>query len=266
MTLKSFLVAVFLVASSSVAVAQDVSEADALFAKRGEGDRLSNVRAAKLAYEKLLPKANNVERLHIVNNLNRLDFYEGLLVSGSDTKKELYKGCLTRTETLGKELVQYFYWRGICLGLLSNEEGLLSALKSTGEVERMLLLGREKDARFDGGGFDRGLAVVYLKVPPINPYGPTRSAEKALAFAESAIASPAYPGEPDPDTATGDYYYNAYDARAQALASLGRKAEALQTLKEAIQRIEQGDLPMGREPETILILADLKKTLGEISK
>jgi tetratricopeptide (TPR) repeat protein len=252
------------VVSGSVANAIDVSEADALFAKRGEGDRLSNVRAARAAYEKQLPKAGGADRVHVVNSMNRLDFYEGLLVSSSDAKKDLYKGCLNRTETLDKGSVQYFYWRGMCLGLLSNEEGLLSALKSTGEVERMLLLGREKDSRFDGGGFDRGLAVIYLKVPLINPYGPTRSAEKALSFAERALASPAYPGEPDPETATGDYFFNAYDARAQALVALGRKDEAIATLKEAIKRIEQGDVPSGREPETTEILRDLRATLGSI--
>jgi hypothetical protein len=266
MNMKSVLVAMSLVAQIPLAYALDVGAADALFARRGEGDRLANTRAARVAYEQLLASAGTSARVHVVNMLNRLDFYEGILLTSSDAKKALYKACLNRTDTLARDSVEYFYWRGICLGMWANEEGLLTALKSTGEVEKLLQEGRSKDARFDGGGFDRGLGFVYLKVPLINPYGPTRSAEKALACADRAIASAAYPGEPDPSTSTGEYFYNAYDVRAQALIQLGRKQEALETLQDAIARIEQGDLPAGREPETLEILRDLKNTLGSISR
>jgi hypothetical protein len=254
----------FLVASSAFAF--DFSAADALFTKRGEGDQVTNTRAARQAYGTSLSRVSGHELMHAVSQMNRLDFFEGMIITDNEAKKAMFEACSDRTEKLDHAAVEYYYWKGVCLASWASANGILSSLRRSGEVESFLLKGRAIDPRFEGGGFDRVLAFVYLRVPPINPMGPTRDVKKALAAAESAIAAPAYPGEQDPSTATGEYFYNVYGVKAEILADLGRKAEGIATIQEAIERIEQGDLPVGREPETHLILRDLKNLLAELQK
>jgi hypothetical protein len=252
--------------AASCAFAFDYSEADALFAKRGEGDIAASIKTARTAYENAVPQVSGAELTHAVSQLGRLDFFEGLSVNDNDRKKVIFDVCIKRADLLDNTSVEFHYWKGVCIASWANANGILSSLRRSGEVESFLLKGRAIDARFEGGGFDRVLAFVYLKVPPINPMGPTRDLKKALASVDAAIASAAYPGEADASTSTGDYFFNAYDVKAQILTALGRKDEAVTIINDAISRIEQGDLPTGREPETRLILQDLKKTLAEISK
>lgn len=251
---------------STIAHGYDFSNAEALFAKRGEGDKLANIAAARVAYQDALSQTSGAELEHAIQRLNRLDFYEGMQRSDDEYKKKMFQGCLDRSEKLQAGSVQYYYWKGVCIASWAMANGIVASLKRSGEVESMLLKGRSIDARYDGGGFDRVLAYLYLRVPAINPFGPTRDLNKALAAADAAIASPSFPGEPDPATSTGEYFYNAYDVKAQTLAAMGRKSEAIVILQEAISRIEQGDVPFGREPETVGILVDLKNSLAEISK
>jgi len=78
------------------------------------------------------------------------------------------------------------------------------------------------------------------------------------------LSSSAFPGAQDQATSTGNYFFNVYDHRAQALAKKGRKAEAIALITEAIERIEAGDLPVGREPETRLHRRDLEATLASL--
>jgi tetratricopeptide (TPR) repeat protein len=261
---SKFVVSAFLI--SSTAMAFDFSTAEDLFAKRGEGDRFANIAAARAAFEEARKQTTGQERAHAVQRLNRLDYYEGLLLSDEDQKKKVFQSCLDRSDDLDSASVQYFYWKGVCTASWAQANGILASLKRSGEVENFLKKGKSIDSRYDGGGFDRVLAFVYLKVPAINPFGPTRDVNKALAHAEAALSSAAFPGEESPETATGEYFYNVYDAKAQALSALGRRDEAIAVAQEAISRMEQGDLPVGREPETMIILNDLKKTLKEISK
>jgi hypothetical protein len=251
---------------TGVARAMDFSQAEALYEKRGEGDKVASITAARNALESVLPRLSPVQKLAAVTHLNRLDFYEGLLITDTDKKKVLFQACIDRSLIFPQTSPDYYYWRAGCKGLWAEANGIISSLRLSGEVESLLLQGRAIDPRFDGGGFDRMLAFVYLLVPIINPFGPTRDVNKALASAEAAIASPAYSGEADPSSATGDYFYNAYSIRGRALAALDRKDEAIATVREAISRIEQGDLPVGREPETFEFLKELKKTLADLMK
>jgi hypothetical protein len=262
---RTVFVALSLLGLSGVARAIDFSEAEALYEKRGEGDRLASISTARAALEAVMPQLSTSQKFIAVTHLNRLDFYEGLLISDSSRKKLLFQTCMDRSTIFPQTSPDYFYWRAGCMGLWADANGIVSSLKLSGEVESLLLQGRAIDPRFDGGGFDRMLAFVYLLVPVINPFGPTRDVNKALASAEAAIASPAYSGEVDPATSTGDYFYNAYTIKARALVALGRTAEGVAVVREAISRIEQGDLPVGREPETYEFLKELKKTLADLS-
>ncbi len=261
---KSFAISALLL--SSTAFGFDFSQAEALFAKRGEGDRVANVAAARAAYQSAQAQTSGAEKVFAIQRLNRLDFYEALLVNDKENKKRIFQGCIDRSEALVPNSVEFYYWKAVCVAEWSDANGILASLTRSGEVESLLLKGRAIDARLEGGGFDRVLAFVYLKVPAINPFGPTRDLNKALASANAAIASQAYPGEADPTTSTGDYFFNAYDVKAQILRAMGHRDEAITVAKEAISRIEQGDLPVGREPETLLMLNDLKNTLAEVSK
>lgn len=57
MKLKICAVSVAMGFGAVSAVGADFSAADALFAKRGEGDRIANIRAARTAYEAALGSA-----------------------------------------------------------------------------------------------------------------------------------------------------------------------------------------------------------------
>lgn len=265
MTLRA-IATVFASLAAWNAFAFDFSDADSLFSRRAEGDIASSIAAARAAYEKAIPQVSGSQLTHAVSQLGRLDFFEGLSITDNERKKSIFEKCISRADLLDNSGVEFNYWKGVCIASWANANGILSSLRRSGEVESYLLKGRAIDSRFEGGGFDRVLAFVYLKVPPINPMGPTRDLKKALAAADAAVASAAYPGETDPSSSTGEYFYNAYDVKAQILTALGRTSEAITIVNDAISRIEQGDLPSGREPETMLILQDLKKTLAEISK
>lgn len=254
-------------ASLSLSVfAFDFGSADALFEQRELG--ASKIAQARLAYASDLTNLNGAEKIYAVEQLARLDYFEGLILGNNgnkDARKTIYQRCL---DTLDAHISpvkvgptpQYYYWKASCLALWGNANGISASLGKIPELLRLINDGLALDTRYEGGGLFRLASAVYLKIPEIFGGG----VDKSLDFNNRALASDAFPDSKDPSTSTGDYFYNVYDQRAQALAKKGRKAEAIALLSEAIERIDAGDMPFGREPETRMHRRDIEETLASL--
>lgn len=267
--MNSFLWRVVASAVASVSVtafAFDFGAADALFQQREQGP--AKIAEARAAYATGLTNLNGAEKIYAVEQLARLDYYEGLILGdqgNKDVRKAIYNRCLDTLENnISPSKVgptpQYYYWKASCLALWGNANGVSASLGRIPELLRLINDGLTTDNRYEGGGVSRLASAVYLKIPEIFGGG----VDKSFEFSTRALSSQAFPGSESPETATGDYFFNVYDHRAQALAKKGRKAEAVALLKEAIERIDSGDLPVGREPETRLHKRDLEATLASL--
>jgi tetratricopeptide (TPR) repeat protein len=255
------------IASVSVsALGFDFGAADALFAEREQG--AAKIAEARSAYATGLTNLNGAEKIYAVEQLARLDYYEGLILGdqgNKDTRKSIYNRCLDTIESnISPAKVgptpQYYYWKASCLALWGNANGVSASLGRIPELLRLINDGLTTDSRYEGGGLNRLASAVYLKIPEIFGGG----VDKSFDYSTRALSAQAFPGSQDPATATGDYFYNVYEHRALALAKKGRKAEAIALLKEAIERIDGGDLPVGREPETRLHKRDLEAALASL--
>ncbi|NBW82437.1 hypothetical protein EBR21_11850 [bacterium] len=259
--------AVIAIASVSVsALGFDFGAADALYAQREQGS--AKIAQARAAYATGLTNLNGAEKIYAVEQLARLDYYEGLILGDQgdkETRKSIYNRCLDTVESnISPAKVgptpQYYYWKASCLALWGNANGVSASLGRIPELLRLINDGLSTDSRYEGGGLNRLASAVYLKIPEIFGGG----VDKSFEFNTRALSSQSFPGSQDPATATGDYFYNVYEHRALALAKKGRKAEAIAVLKEAIERIDGGDLPVGREPETRLHKRDLVAALASL--
>jgi hypothetical protein len=266
--MRRFFAIAGLVGAASSAFSYDFSEADLLFSKRGEGQ--AAIEAARAAYEASLKTVTGRELIYAVEYLSRLDYYEGLRTDDVNLQKVIYSRCLERIEMIKPpaptSTPEYYYFKGGCLGSWAKANGVLQSLIKSKELVDTLETGKKIAPAFEGGGFDRIEAPVFLKLPAINPYGPTGDKKKALAFAEAALASSAYSGSVEPDTGSGDYFFNAFEYKAEILDALGRKAEAIDLLNNAIARIDAGDISTFRVPETMEHRRGLQALLEKLSK
>lgn len=255
-----------LLTNSVSAFGFDFSAADALFAQREQG--AAKIAEARAAYATGLTNLSGAEKIYAVEKLARLDYYEGLSLGEQGDKEErkaIYNRCLDTVESnIAPAKVgatpQYFFWKGTCLASWGNANGVAASLGKIPELLRLINDGMSTDTRYEGGGLMRLASAVYLKIPEVFGGG----VDKSLEFSSRSLSAQAYPGSSNAATETGEYFFNAYDYRAQGLAKKGRKAEAIAALKEAIERIDGGDLPVGREPETRLHRRDLAATLASL--
>lgn len=271
MSLKA--IPVILACVSAQAFAYDFSQADALFALRGEGDFNQKVQAisqARAAYRAAIGVVSGVEKVKTFEMLARLDYYEGMINTEASAQKPIFERCMKEIESIkpGGDVAnnpEYFYWKATCIASWGKATGVLAALFKSKELVDTLDAGRAVARTYEGGGFDRIAAPVFLRLPGFNPAGPTGSVSKASDHVDAAIASSAYPGAKDPDTSSGDYFYNVFEYKAEILVAQGKKPEAIALLETAISRIvDDKDLPVGREPETMQHLNGLQELLAKL--
>lgn len=261
-----------LISSQIVFAQQSLDDADTAFAER-ENNRKEIQKALGL-YNKALREATNLDdKIYAVEQIGRLANYENsILPSGRSEKKykiKLFKNCLDAADLIGpkkikEKLVSHYYVKALCLAQWARANGITTSLSRTKELIGYITVGRKMDASYEGGGFDRLLAAIYINLPPINPFGPARDYKKSLSHSTSAIKSAAYEGAFNPEFETGVYYFNAYGYQATALAKTGKKAKAIATLKSVIARIEKGDINEDRKPETLVDLKSLKEQLADL--
>jgi len=246
--------------TASQAYAYDFSSADAAFAKREDSAQLA---AATKLYNASLDSVSGAEKVYASEQLARLAFYEGNSIPESDSsnRKKVFKRCMDVADTFDTKTVQHSYWRSLCLASWAKANGVLKSLEKAGEILELVEAGRKADETYEGGGIYRVGSAVYLNLPPL--FG--GDIDKAWSYAQRAIASPAYAGSKNPDTDTGNYFYGVYLYAGQIAAKREGKDAAKAIVTEAIERIEGGDMPVDRVPETNQYLVELKAYLATLN-
>jgi hypothetical protein len=267
--LASVLLSVSGMVVAAQAFAADFTAADALFARRAEGKAI--IAEGKDAYASLLASATSEQKIYAVSQMSRLAYYEGLITPESEKKdrQDFFKRCWDDVEANIKpeavgETPQYYFWKGVCMASYSKAKGIAASLSRSAELVSTIEKGLQVDSTYEGGGFYRLGAAVFQNLPPVNPFGPTQDLNRSLQYAELAIASPAYAGERYPETASGDYFFNVFEYEAVAKSRLGDRDGAVATLEEAIERIEAGDVPQDRLPESEAFLPLLRAALESL--
>jgi hypothetical protein len=267
-----FFAAIALSFSLTPAFGYDFTEADALFARRGEGP--AQISAAVNAYEATIGKElADDEMIYASEQLARLHAYRAQLEPRTRMSARVphYQACFQATERiaqLGKNLAapQYYFWAGTCKLLWAEASGVETVLKNSKAVIDLLNAGHAIDPTYEGGGFDRVLGGLYTKLPIFNPWGPAGDVRKGIRHLEASIGSPAYGGAQNPETAGGEYYYESYWYYAQALESAGRRDEAISQLEGALDRIGEGEVSEMRVPETKIAEGLMRDLLAELKQ
>jgi hypothetical protein len=270
--MRLFTLCLVLLTSTYSLAQSSLDSADEAFENR-DGNR-SEIQNALALYVQAIDEVRDVEdKIYAVEQIGRLSNYENSLLakdrSTKDYRIELFDSCLLATdkiapEKIGEKTPAYFYVRGLCLAQWAKARGIAASLFKTKELIGYLESGRKLDPSYEGGGYDRILSVIYINLPSINVFGPTRNYKLSLKHSTAAINSPAYEGAFNPAYETGNYFFNAYEYQADALAKSGKKSQAIALLKAAVARIERGDINPDREPETKVDLKNLKLLLNDL--
>ena len=278
---------------SGLGFSYDFSKADALFAKRAEGAddnaKFESATLALKAYEAIYSHEKNLseaETVYAFTQMNRLNLYRGGMLEGvsKNERKNALKSCIASTDDAIETLPGHepHYFRLACLGLLGKISGPLERLKYVSVIKAEIpkaLKQSTVDGKyvggFEGGGILRVLAGVYsnLRAKIVHLYKP----EEALSLVNIALETSGNIYRPFPETMTGKDYYDNYYYKGQSLIAVGMKTNAfdrvqegyelltstLQTLNELI---EAGELPKGREPETLFykhLMEVIKKNIED---
>jgi hypothetical protein len=265
---------------SSPVLADTWSEADALFAVRDSGR--DKIAAARAKYSEILETASTkADKIRATSQLARLAVYEGEMTLPKDDvegRKAIFSSCfcakpsVNSTPTprpnceapgfmekispaaIGEEHPAYYYFKSICEGYWGEVAGPMEKLAYSQWLKADLAKGLTLDTRFEGGGILRVSSGVYSnpKAAPVQMYDPDR----ALLWANQAVASQAYPGDPS----DGAQYYENLEVRVKVLMQLASdrpnsefKQQAMNAatsmLSEMDERFALDDLPAGRAPE-----------------
>jgi hypothetical protein len=260
--------AVAAVFSVSSAHAYDFTQADELFSQR-EGN-LAKIAEARAGYVAALGQTSGVEKVYAVDQIVRLDYYEIQISEQKQRQMELADSCRkTLKDQISPaqvgETPNFYYWNAVCLASWAKANGPLQSLIHVNELLKYIDDGAKIDPTFEGGGFARVGSVVWSRLPNFpTPFSPKRDFDKALSLVTVALDSPAYSGELDAATATGKFFYTAYEYKAEILENRGDREGAIATLREALAKIDQGQVSMGREPETKQQAVVLRQMLARL--
>lgn len=231
----------------------DFTEADQMFAQRGESSAL--LERARTKYLSLLTQLSGDERAYAIEQVARLDALAGLKFMDSNPaeRSRLFDRCLTDLDQFNPQTQGakpfYYYWKSVCLAQWARANGILESLFRVDELLQYLDSGEAIDKTYEGGGFARIRGATYAKLPPINPFGPRQDLNRSRLLLESSAASPAYTQSHTPEWDTGDFYYSTYFYLAETLVAMGLQNEALNVINDATGRIDAGEVPPMREPE-----------------
>ena len=157
----------------------------------------------------------------VIAELARLECANADVEREKNKRIAFYNNCL---ETADKALagdddeIVALYWKAVAMGKLSEEMGILNALRMTRPMEKLFLRVIALDEHYDNAGGHKALGRMYFRLPsfPIS-FG---NKEKALFHLKRALEL--YPH----DIIARAFY-------AEALYDMGKKQEAIQ-LAEAI--------------------------------
>jgi tetratricopeptide (TPR) repeat protein len=263
---------------AGMAVANDFGPADDIFKQRHTGP--VKVQEALAAYAQILRGGNlsEPESVYAVEQQGRLFMYWGYIVDQNNysLRESIANQCLTTVETIQPQAnfaatPQYYYWKAACLMARANARGVTSSLADSQLIADTIDAGKTLAPSYEGGGFDRLAGLLFSKLPVWNPLGPSGDMPRALQHFRRALAAdvyddPMFPNWKDPDTETGEYFYDGYFYYAEALTKDDQVAEARSIIQTALDRITSGDLPVGREAEAQIAKVRLEEFLRTLSK
>jgi len=157
-------------------------------------------------------------------------------------------------DAIGEDHPSYHYFKGVCMAYWGEQATLFQKLAFTSHIEYHIEQGMELSHRYEGAGILRLAAGLYSN-PQTQALGiyDVHYAKEAI---DSAVEQQAYPGDPS----DGSQYYDNWNGMVQVLRQLhadepdaGWEDEAIATCEEILgemdYRIEEDDLPSGREAE-----------------
>ena len=255
-----------LLLSCQAFAAYDFSEADALFAKRGESFQAAT--AARNAYASAFSQVSGDDLIYAATQTSRLDIYRGDNYNiDNKARRSVYDACLGDIDRIKSDNQVYYYYYVSCVGLrgkyaanaidrarwgvaLKAVEG--AALNST--RENGVLVGG-----FEAGGVLRALAGIRANFSArlLGLFDPNQAVE----YATLALESEGGVYRPFPDFLSGyDYYENHYYlvyaliAKAIENSDLSvadeAKTFAVDTIEEINELESEDSLPKGREVES----------------
>lgn len=248
------------ICAASGALAFDFSRADAMFAQRENNPgAIANARGV---YQSALGQSLATwERIHAVENLGRLAFYEGeLLTAQTDHPKRvaIFSRCLEDVENIHPSKIgetgAYYYYKALCMGMWAKSAPRVSVIARINEFKDALNSGLQKFPNYAGGGIYRIYGNTLIAEPLLKGFG-LYDVQRGLEYAQKAAS-------------LGPDHYNAYMIVADALVKNNRRAEGvslLQHKKEELEdRQEARRLPTGYEPESKIFLNQMIEMLRKI--
>lgn len=247
---QTLLLAALMFTSSSFAF--DFSSADAYFKSRE--NNITAITNAKASYRESLTKGSREEKIYAAQQLGKLAYYEGDLLTGEKEHKKrvrIFDECMRDMEQVNPKDIgknaPYYLFKAMCLGLWGQSEGMFAAARRVGELKSLIQDGLDFDANYDSGGFHRMYAAVYIKSRLMGLY----DLQGALKHIDRSIE-------------LGPHYYNSYMIKADVLQEMGKSDEAKKLLLEIEAKIKSSALPAGLEAETKLILKRMAEKISSI--
>lgn len=250
-----------------LALSKKIDQAEQYYNQRAGS--INNVREGKAIFWEILRSRTSLEnKAMAVDRIGRLAVLEGELsdeVFGRSIRNadDIFEDCMKAADQInphkvGQDTPEYYYWKATCMGLrAAHDPGYIMAnlLNFSRDIMALISVGLQKYPEFDGGGFARLKASVYLNSKKAKVSGLYHPRE-ALNLCEEAIS-------------INDEFMMAFYLKATALSYLKRKSEAKAFISEAITRfsrkIERDDFrksPNGIENRVILqMMNDLKRKL-----
>lgn len=264
---KLLVVCLFL--GSIASLANQLHEAEREYEKRGIG--LESVHHAKKIYWNILKTSHSIEEKRIaVDRIGRLSVLEGELAPLVFARKakgrgEIFENCMKATQyisprDIGQQNPEYYYWRATCMslrGAYSKKYIMENIFSFSDDLMTLIKTGKNMFPEFDGAGFHRLIAAVYIKSKDVKISGLYRP-EEAVGLCDYAIG-------------VNDEYMITYLFKAQALYELKHKKEALNLINNSINRFEgivnhNGFTSIPNGPENKAILEMMKEFRNKIKK
>lgn len=223
----------------TMAHAADFSKADGLFAQR-ENNPFA-IHAAQALYEGVLyHSGDRVEQTHAMNQLGRLAYYEGELMTSMDDSTR--RMAIFAKSQAYAEYAGSAYWKALSLALWSQSAGTAAAWWYMDDFKKVFKQALVQDVTTDNGGIFRLLGVLYAKSKDLQSYD-LYDPDLALAYANKAME-------------LGPQRLEAYLIRADAFKELGKIEAAEELLKNTIENFKS--VPEF-EPENKMIMERIKK-------
>lgn len=217
---------------------------------------MSAIASAKASYRKALTHGQRAEKIYAAEQLGKLAYYEGDLLSGKKEHKKcvkVFEECMNDMEYVNPKLIgknaTYYLFKGMCLGFWGQSKGTFAAARRVSELKSLIQEGLNFDANYEAGGLNRLYAAVYIKSKLMGLY----DLDMALKRIDRSIE-------------LGPNYYNNYLIKAEILKEMGKEAEAFKLLSQIDAKLRSTPLPLGLEPETKLIHKRISEKLVRMQK